>query len=314
MKITICGGGNAAHVLVPILKAHGADSVNVYTPFLQEVEGWRKGAKSGGIRLHLSHGGSDEQILTGAPDVTTSDPGEAVDGVDMVLIAAPAFAHEPVLEAISPYLEPKMLVGTMPARGGLEYLLASRFSKTSSPLFFGTQTLPWACRILEYGVSARVLGQKKSVGLATWPTDDAGWVGKTLQELTGVKFVPIPSMRALTLSNMGQLLHPGIMYGLFHDWDGTPYQEPPLFYQGVDEETAALLSAMSDEVRRVAAELGEPPGAVPSLYEWLLSSYDGDIGDAASLHRALTTNAAYDGLRAPMASGKNGFLPDFKMI
>ncbi len=316
MKVTICGGGNAAHVLVPVLKDAGVEAVNVYTPFRQEVEGWRRGAEAGGIRLFLGREGADERMLTGAPDVVTSDPKEAVDGADMVLMAVPAFAHEPILDAISPYLTRKTVVGAMPARGGLDYLLASKFSGADTPLFFGTQTLPWACRILEYGFSARVLGQKRSVGLATWPVDEAESVSALLYDLVGVKFTVVPSMLSLTLSNMGQLLHPGIMYGLFHGWDGAPYREPPLFYQGVDEETADMLQAMSDEVRMVGRKLEKLHGGsrsipVPSLHEWLLSSYEGQIGDLSSLHGSLVTNAAYDGLRAPVTEKDGGFVPNF---
>ncbi len=316
MKVTVCGGGNAAHVLVPILKARGVEVVRVYTPFPQEVEKWERGIAHGGVRLHMKRGNGETRVLVGKADAVTADPRKAVQDADLVLMAVPAFAHEPILDAISPPLTQKTVVGAMPARGGLEYLLASRFSGKASPMFFGTQTLPWACRIQEYGRSAQVLGQKRAVGLATWPSDESGKIGNLLRSLTEVNFTPLPSMLSLTLSNMGQLLHPGIMYGLFSRWDGTSYPEPPLFYQGVDEVTAEVLAEMSEEMQAVGRRLeqilgSEKPIPVPSLREWLLTSYEGQIGDTSSLRQMLVTNAAYDGLRAPMTATDKGYVPDF---
>ena len=38
----------------------------------------------------------------------------------MVLLALPAFAHEPILKQIAPYISPGAWVGAVPARGGFD--------------------------------------------------------------------------------------------------------------------------------------------------------------------------------------------------
>jgi len=41
-----------------------------------------------------------------------------------------------------------------------------------------------------------------------------------------IKINPIANFLSLALADTGQLIHPGIMYGLFHDWNGRVYDKP----------------------------------------------------------------------------------------
>jgi hypothetical protein len=128
---------------------------------------------------------------------------------------------------------------------------------------------------------------------------------------------PIGNFLSQTLADTGQLIHPGIMYGLFHDWDGQPYEKPRLFYQGVDAGIAATLQQMSDEIQLLRAALeGYYPGldlsAVRPLGDWLKRSYQAYIVDNSSLQSSFATNKSYAGLLAPMQKTEAGFIPDFK--
>ncbi len=52
---------------------------------------------------------------------------------------------------------------------------------------------------------------------------------------------------------------------------------------------------------------------VPTLYEWLLKSYTGQIGDVSTLARSFQTNKAYQGLKAPIRKiDKDRYEPDFQ--
>jgi hypothetical protein len=107
------------------------------------------------------------------------------------------------------------------------------------------------------------------------------------------------------------------MYGLFRDWDGQPYDEPPLFYQGVDARSAETLERMSAEIQtlRVALEEKDPRlnlSAVRPLFTWLKRSYSADIADDSSLQTSFVSNRSYTGLRAPMRETEAGFYPDFQ--
>ncbi len=153
--------------------------------------------------------------------------------------------------------------------------------------------------------------------LAAWPPNHAAKVAALLSDLLGVPICPISGFLSLTLAGTGQLVHPGVMYGLFRDWDGCPYEDAPLFYQGIDITTAHILQQLSDELQSLRIRLEERVpaldlSAVLPLYDWLLRSYGNSIGDCSSLLNCFVTNDGYAGLRAPMRPGGNGLVPDFQ--
>ena len=51
------------------------------------------------------------------------------------------------------------------------------------------------------------------------------------------------------------------MYGQWEGWDGKAFDQPPLFYNGLTEEAADLLSGMSDEVVKTAKVITQNSGA-----------------------------------------------------
>jgi hypothetical protein len=249
----------------------------------------------------------------------TADPAAAAADADLVLLALPAFAHEPVLRALAPHLPATAQICALPARGGFEWMARLALPGHRGALL-GLQTLPWACRIRAWGQSAEVLGIKTAVDLAAWPPAQTVEAAQQMASLLQVPMQPVSSFLALTLANTGQLIHPGIMAGLFHDWDGQPFGEDqaPLFYGGVDDATAALLQALSDEVQAVCRALEQ---ALPqldlsnvlSLDVWLQRAYAGQIDDASTLRSSFTTNRAYTGLRAPLRLvEENAYVPWFE--
>jgi hypothetical protein len=306
-KVTVCGGGNGAQTLVPVVARGLGCPVDLYAPFRDEAE-----RLQGAIRLT----GAVE--AEAAPRRASADPAEVVPGSDLVLLALPAFAHEATLRQIVRFLDRGAWVGAMPARGGFDVCAASVLEENGRDDIgiLGLQTLPWACRIQEYGRSVHVLGTKKAVDVATRPGSRAREVASVLERALGLTIDPAASLMALTLANTGQLIHPGIMYGHFCDWDGTPFrpEDVPPFYHGLDERGARVLAGLSDDIQRIRARL-EPMmdlSAVRPLWEWLIHSYGDMIGDPASLHSAFVTNRAYKGLMAPVQEIAPGeYVPDF---
>jgi hypothetical protein len=314
MQVTICGGGNAAHTLAALISARQGYRVNVYTPLDDEVERWRQGIEAGGgITAHNQDG-----VLAGRPHRVSDDPSAVVPGSQLVLLALPAFAHEIILKDIAPFLDDGAWVGALPARGGFDWAARDVLDNGKrSVVLFGLQTLPWACRIREYGREVVILGTKSEVDLAAWPPNYAAEVADLLSDLLGLSICPISNFLSLTLASTGQLIHPGVMYGLFRDWDSRPYDEAPLFYQGIEATTAHILDQLSDEVQSLRTRLEErfpalDLSAVLPLYDWLLRSYDDSIGDCSSLLNCFVTNSGYAGLRAPMRPTDDGLVPDFQ--
>jgi len=313
-NITICGGGNAAHTLTGILSSQAELCVQVFTPFGNEAKLWQEGVRqNNGITVKTPTG-----IIQGRPNGIYDSPCDAVTGSQIVLLALPAFAHEPILEQIAPYLAPNAWVGAIPARGGFDICACQALEGRISDIsIFGLQTLPWACRIQAFGKQATILGAKEQVDLAAYPVGMATPIANRLQALLELTIHPTASFLSLTLADTGQMIHPGIMYGLFHNWNGEPYHQAPLFYQGVNSAIADVLQQMSDEVQALRLELERKYPAldlsgVRALGEWLQRSYRKDIADNSSLSASFSTNRGYAGLLAPMQKVDNGLIPDFQ--
>ncbi len=313
MQISICGGGNAAHTLAGLLAAQGELKVNVYAPFDREAERWRQRMSEQGVTVTTPLGSTE-----GCPERVSAEASEVIPGSNIILLALPAFGHEAMLKQIAPYIPEGAWVGAMPARGFFDLCAQDVLEqKADAVTLFGLQTLPWACRIVEYGQKVNVMGVKEHVDLASCPVNEAEQISALLGDLLDLHLKPMTGFLSLTLAGTGQLIHPGIMYGLFHDWQGETLIEAPPFYQGVDLETAEILEQLSAEIQTLRTSLEERfPGldisAVRPLQEWLSRSYNSDIEDTATLQSCFVTNRSYAGLLAPVKSHNGGFVPDFQ--
>lgn len=321
MKVTICGAGNAAQTLIALLAADHTAIVTVYAPLADEAERLRQAMQPDGVCAMFPDGSR----FCGHAATVTADAREAGEGVELVLLALPAFAHETVLRTLAPHLPERAWIAALPARGGFDLLAQEVLGGRGQPgmaashVICGLQTLPWACRIRKWGVVVDVLGAKRAVDIAVWPAPYAEEAAARLSTLIHAPLTPIDNFLALTLANTGQIIHPGIMYGLFHRWNGALFSanEVPLFYGGVDGETAEVLAAMSAEVLAVRdAVAQESPhldlSSVVDVQTWLLDAYAEQIEDKRSLQAAFTSNRAYAGLTAPVTQVSDGaFAPAF---
>jgi hypothetical protein len=308
-KLTICGGGNAAHVLIGLAGQAGWE-VDVFAPLADEADRLQAG---GEITVR-----QPDKIILGRAHRISADPAKVISGSEWVLLALPAFAHGSTLRAIADFLEPEVVIGALPARGGFDFAAHSILAGRKLTLF-GLQTLPWACRISVYGRVVDILGMKSSVDLAACPPSAAPRLAEQMSSLFNIRLNPVRSFLTLTLANTGQLIHPGIMYGLCQGREAMTFtqMEIPLFYQGVDQLTADLLQTMSDEVQAIAGALAAhlpdfDPAEVAPLHTWLLRAYATDISDSRTLLHSFVTNKAYAGLRLPTrAAGPNTCVVDF---
>ncbi len=310
-KITVCGGGNGAQALVAVAACKLSCPVDLYAPLADEAERLRAG-----IAAHSGLETIGAVQAKARPRRISADPAEVIPGSELVVLVLPAFAHEATLRQIAPFLGEGAWVGAIPARGGFDYSAARVLQQhgRDDVSLFGLQTLPWACRVQEYGQQVHILGAKRAVDAASRPASRIGQITPLLSRMLGLAVDPAAGFLTLTLANTGQLIHPGILYGLFSRWDGAPLDGAPLFYQGLDKEAARLLTALSDDVQAICAHLEGALDltAVRPLKDWLVHAYGDAIADPSSLRSAFVTNRAYTGLRAPVREVAPGrFVPDF---
>jgi hypothetical protein len=250
----------------------------------------------------------------------TDDPKIAADA-EFIVLAVPAFAHGQILENLAAYLSDDVTVGAIPSRSGFElqahYILRNAGLKRYS--IFAAHTLPWACRIVSYGSLVHVLGTKSFIGVAVHPSSRSCEIAAILRDMFQIPFNNVKNILSVSLGNIGQVLHPGIMFGLLRGYEGEVWSEKdiPLFYHGVDADTAEILENLSSEIITLARFLEKKHprldlGDVQGVGQWLLTSYPDSISDKSNLQKALSTNSSYRDLRMPVRKTGDVFVPDFK--
>ena len=318
LRVLICGTGNAAHVFGAVVSSHEHVEARVLVLNVVRANEW---AEIAGVS-HLTATSRDEQFESKGLTIT-SDPEVAARDCDLVIISIPSFLHLQYLSALAPYLPAGCVIAGFPGANGFEFDVRKAFGdRFDSTIFINFESLPWICRTNEFGRTARIAGTKtRLIGAMHGDpaqarvTDPVG----ALQELLGEnpKLAVRGHLLGMTLLSPNAYSHPPMMFGRWKDWDGQPLGEAPLFYEALDEETAVLLGAISDEVVAISrAIMRDHPqvdlSQVIPMYDWDIACYGNDIADKTNLMTALRTNPAYTGIKHPMIKRDDGeFVPDF---
>lgn len=318
--ITVCGGGHGAHAVIGILLLRNpAIHICLYLPLDQEREHFTE-VFSNYSSFELWFSGNAREVPINQIHIT-GDPEEAANS-SIIIIVVPAFAHEPFFSKLAPYLKENTTLAAIPAKGGIEFQAEHILGKHSQGtwILFGTQTLPWSCRIREFGHSVDILGTKKWVGASCLPIRKLSKNAQAFSNLLGIKIEPYQSMLELGLMNTGQVLHPVIMNGEFYNRRAEIFpseDEIPMFYRCVGERTAEIISQVSNEILTIrdVVEQIQPGFRMPNVVHisrLLPDIYSDDIEDSSDLVRTLQTNRAYYNVKAPVKKLDNGYQIDEK--
>lgn len=313
LSITICGGGNGSHACAALMAQKG-HKVTLFTPVHGEAKRLRDAYTENGGFDAVIGGKTTKGLLL---EKIIDDPSEALPKADLIFVIVPAFAHRDIFRHLARHMNPDALVAVLPSRGMIE--LDARLYLPSRN-FVAFQTLPWACRIIQPGKSVDIKGTKKCIQAATLPQKLSKFHLCQLQHLLDMEIKQAEHILTLTLSNIGQLFHPGIMYGLFQSDPKRLYakKDVPLFYQGVDDATASVLEGMAEEIQQITAVLHRhipelEPEQVLTPQQWLMESYGECITDKSSLRRMLNTNKAYEGISVPVVEENDGYRINFNV-
>ncbi|XP_060072885.1 opine dehydrogenase-like [Ylistrum balloti] len=317
LKVVVCGGGNGAHVFSTLASTRADTHVSVLTIFEDEAERWTQTMKSDMV---VSFPAESIQLKS-KPSLITKDPAVVIPEADVIVIVVPSYAHGPVLQAILPYCRPNTFIVGMPGHPGLDFQFTHIFgSKAKQCTLAVLETLPWACRIIEFGAHAQVLGIKEKVGTALVQGESCNIPFdciSTLQLLIGDKPRLNVVQNSLVVNLMAKtMIHPPIMYVKWRNWNGKPLTEKPLFYQGMDDAQADLLTQISEEVLLISQTIKNKTSLdispITHIQDWIKEYYADQVKDGSSLKRAFQTNEAYNGLVHPMKDAEGGgYVPDF---
>ena len=323
LRVVICGGGNGAHVLAGVISSDVENLVTVLVVSKHAQERWNEAIKQTGFRVCYPN----KQDIVQEPGNVLFNITKDVDTIstaDVVILCLPAYGHQTYFDIITPHLQDTCIVVGMPGQPGFEYQCLQYLEKNHKRCpVLSTETLPWACRISRYGSEVIVHGTKETVmaSIIVQSNDsiNRSTVVEQIQRLLGKnpKLKLVDHFLELTMHTKCSL-NPPIMYAKWRNWQGQPLDDPPLFYQGIDEIAAKYLQAVSDESVAIAEEIAKrcPKvniSRIGSLYKWLVDHYADQVEDKTTLLTTMRTNKAFAGLVHPMKRDKDGkYLPNFE--
>ncbi|OPL20990.1 octopine dehydrogenase, partial [Mytilus galloprovincialis] len=322
LKILICGGGNGAHCLSVFASQRKNIEVNILTLHEGSAYLWNNSLKEGCLTISATQPDGSEETIESSPSFVTNDAAAAMDQIQVVFIVAPAYRHELYIRSILPYIKPNMFIIGLPGHAGFElqckYILGD---KCRICTIVGFDSLPWGCRVVDYGKHVRLLGKKDVVYATILTGIDCKLpfqVVETIQYILGEKPVIKLASNFLSVSLMaGSILHPPLMYGKWKDWDGQPLTEVPSYFTTVSEEQAEIMSNLSDELVDTAKRISYlkrdmDMSDVIHIHDWFKQRYYKQISDDSSVMTCMRTNQSYSQFVHPMKVVDNGYVPDFE--
>ena len=290
--ICICGGGSLGHVVAGYLAATKPVKVNVLT---QRPERWSR---------EIVVDTPDGKVLHGGLNIVSSDPAEALSGVDVVLLCLPGFAIRDELIKIRPYLNKDTYVGSVFSSTGF-FFEAMQLLDEDIPLW-GFQRVPFIARTEEYGHSAHLLGYKSAHNIAVERCDDKEGFRALIESLFDAPVTLLSNYYEASLTNSNPLLHTSRLYTMFGgENEGRVFPRMILFYEEWTVEAAQLLIDMDEEFFTILRYLPVSEGYLPRILDYYESH------DAESLARKLSSIQGFKGITSPMTVTAEGWVPDF---
>jgi opine dehydrogenase len=282
-NVCIAGAGSGGHAMAAHLALKGC-KVNLFNRSEDRLATVKV---LGGIHVYGEVNGYAKI------DLITSDPAEALEDVDLVMVVVPATAHQNMARLLGPHLRDGQIVILNPGRtgGALEFAEALKRMNVKTFCYVGeTQTLLYVCRLTNPG-QVRIMGIKNAVPLATIPAyqlpDVLPIVKKVLQQ-----FTPGDNVLKTSLGNTGALFHPTLAV-LNAAWIAHSHGDFEFYHQGASPTVARVLEVLDKERLSIAAALGI---RVPSAREWLFNAYGVAEDD---LYHSMQAYKGYSGLKAP---------------
>ena len=164
IKFLICGSGSGAHAFAGIASSHPGTEVRVLSLYQDKAERWNKIMETSDLKITCHRRNQEPHVILSKPSLITKNPEEAARGVDVIAFVLPAFAHQVYLETLKPYIEPGVIIAGLPGASGLEFQMQGILGeKANECIVINFESLPWACRLDEFGRKCEILGTKDTL-------------------------------------------------------------------------------------------------------------------------------------------------------
>ena len=287
INYAVIGAGHGGKSMAAHLATMGF-SVSLYNRTPERVEVIKK---RGGIEL--VDGNDNIPVGFGKLARVTSDMGEAIKNVEVIMVVLPSSAHDDIAHAMSPHLNDGQIILLHPGRtcGALEFHKVLRDTNCKADVTVAeAETFIYASRS-DGPAQARIFRVKEAVPLAALPATRTESVLNAIRDAYP-QFVDGVDVLHTGLNNMGAIFHPALTLlnaGRIESTHGD-YQ---FYIDGVTPSVARVLEVLDRERVTVASSLGI---RARTALEWLKLAYD-TTGD--DLFDAIQNQEGYYGIKAP---------------
>lgn len=198
-KIAVLGGGNGAHAAAADLTLRGYE-IHMYED-ARFASNMQKVFETKTIELKGACGNGEAHVA-----MVTSNLQEAVDGVKVILVAVPSFAHSDYAKKLSEVVKPGQIVLVLPGTfGSLIFWNEFKKKKIEGVVVAESNTLPYATRLTGPGQSL-VMSRFNPLKIGVMP---ASRTEETMEELDGLfeGLEAVESVIACGLSSLNPIIH-----------------------------------------------------------------------------------------------------------
>lgn len=291
-RFTVVGGGNAGFGLAADLALRGQRVRLFDLPEFEQALAPVRAAD--GIKVRGVRGEGLAQL-----EAVTTDPGEAVDGSELVLVAVPAYGQETMARVLGPHLRPDQVVVLLPGSfgGALAFLKALREALRETgprdvPVIAECSSFVFACK-KDGDDGVWIRGAKHDLPVAAIPAGETQRVAAALADFYSLK--PVDNVLFTSLNNINHVAHPaqvlmnaGRIESMGGDWS--------FDHEGFTPAVGRVTEAVDAERLAVVERLGLEP---VSLLDWYIRLYGHQGVKGDNLYEATHNSPIWGPARAP---------------
>lgn len=299
-KYAVVGAGHGGKAMAAHLALMGF-TVNLFNRTPEHVEIIKK---RGGIELESTEGGPRG---FGELALVSSNIGEAIKKVEVVMVAVPSSAHADIAKAMAPHLRSGQIVVLHPGRtcGALEFVKVIRENGCKADVTVAeAETFIYASRS-DGPAQARIFRIKEAVPLAALPALRTRCVLEAICEAYP-QFIDGVDVLNTGMNNMGAIFHPALTL-LNMGWIEATHGDYQFYIDGVSPSVARMLEVLDRERVTVASALGL---RARTALEWLKLAYN---TSGQNLHEAIHNQPGYFGIKAPSTLNHRYIFEDVPM-
>jgi hypothetical protein len=244
ITVTVVGGGNSAHILIPFLSAAGK-TVHLLTRRPDEWEDV--------ITCEITDTKHEiNKSIQGMISKKSKNAQDVIPQATVIIFCMPVHTQREVLQRIGPFIDKSktnVYVGTIYGQAGFNWMVheMEKEHNLTNVSCFAVGLIPWICRTIQYGSKAINYGGKQVNICAVTPKQQFDKLNQLIlndfsyNPLGIGKFVQACSFLSLTLSVDNQIVHPARCYGLWktcHEGRWSSLDDVPYFYRDFDVVSA----------------------------------------------------------------------------